>query len=289
MSKNELKEWIQANCPMLWTLLNKKAQKNIPVGLSKHISERSSSEIEDGRNNLKIIEKYLRDLERLCGLNTIGNNYRRDLSGVNSENQLAELFCEIALCATLGEKFGEVRLRPPTGKGTYSDCLFHYHGFEIYAEAKRYVDPWPHIGKIGCNHNSEIPYTRSIAKSKSGEIPNDSARPRSMDLRSKLRDVHRQFPDSTINILFVFHFSFGESKKYLTQAFFGDSNFFRNEDDFILEEEGLFSIDEWKNISACCLSHVNPDSDVIFPFIWKNPLSYVNIPDSIVEAIIFYA
>ena len=93
------------------------------------------------------IERYLKDLKNLCGWEIVKDNYRRDFSGVNSGNQLAELFCEIALCASLGNLSDKIQLRPPTGKGTYSDCRFSLHGFDIYAEVKRYVDPWPHIEK----------------------------------------------------------------------------------------------------------------------------------------------
>ena len=106
-----------------------------------------------------------------------------------------------------------------------------------------------------------------------------------MDLRSKLRDVYRQFPEKTLNILFIFHSSYGETQKYITQALFGDSNFFRTEDDFVLEADGLFSIDKWSNISACCLARVNPDSEIIYPFAWKNPRALTEIPRRVLEAL----
>ena len=83
----------------------------------------------------------------------VSDKYRRDLSAVNSENQVAELFCEIALCASLANRAQKLELRPSTGKGTYSDCLFNLSGFDIYGEAKRYVDPWPHIERIGDSTN----------------------------------------------------------------------------------------------------------------------------------------
>jgi hypothetical protein len=268
----------------LWALLNTKAQRNLPRGLIEYIGQGSPSEIETGRSNLTTIERYLRKLESLCGWNAVGDNYRRDFSGVNSENQLAELFCEITLCASLGKLSDKLCLRPPTGKGTYSDCLFNVHGFEIYDEAKRYADPWPHIEKPDCEQSKKVLYTRSIAKSPPGEKPYNIARPRSMDLRSKLQDVYRQFPDKSLNILFVFHPSFGETKRYLTQALFGDSNFFKNGDELVLEPDGLFSNEEWRIISACCLARVNPDSKVIF-FTWKNPRALVEIPKPVLDTL----
>ena len=102
-----------------------------------------------------------------------------------------------------------------------------------------------------------------------------------MDLSSKLRDIHKQLPDGTFNILFVFHSSLGESKRYLTQALFGDSNFFETDSDLVLEDDGLFSLDDWRNISACCLCRVNPDSKVVFTFFWKNPRADIELPEAI--------
>ena len=83
-----------------------------------------------------------------------------------------------------------------------------------------------------------------------------------MDLRCKLRHVPRQFPNGTINVLFVFHPSLGETRKYITQALFGDSAFHQTDSDYRLEIDGLFSVDEWQNISACCLARVNPEAKV---------------------------
>jgi len=284
-SQDELKKWIKSNSPLFWSFLKKKAQTNIPKGLIEYISSGTPSEIETGRDNLTTIEKYLTDLKNLCGLKTVGDTYRRDLSGVDSANRLAELFCEIALCASLGNLSGKLRLRPSTGKGTYSDCLFNLHGFDIFAEAKRYVDPWPYIEKLGDGVKEDVPYSRSITQRPSGEKPNDSARPRSMDLRSKLRDVHKQFLERRLNILFVFHCSLAETIRYLTQALFGDANFFKNEGEFVLKSDGLFYLEEWRNISACYLSRFNPESGVIFPFVWKNPRAQLEIPKSVLEAL----
>jgi len=96
-----------------------------------------------------------------------------------------------------------------------------------------------------------------------------------------LRDVHKQLPDGTLNILFVFHPSYGESKRYLTQALFGDSNFFKTDSGFVLESDGLFFLDDWRNISACCLCRVNQDSNADFIFFWKNPRADIELPEVI--------
>lgn len=279
------KKWIKSKCPLFWSLLNIKAQTNLPKGLTEYIGAGTPSEIETGMNNLATIERHLTDLKNLCGLKTVRDTYRRDLSGADSENQLAELFCEIALCASLGKLSGKLQLRPSTGKGTYSDCLFNFHGFDIFAEVKRYVDPWPYIEKPGDSLKEDIPYSRSITQRLSGEKPHDSARPRSMDIRSKLQDVHRQFPEGRLNILFIFHRSLGDTRRYLTQALFGDSNFFKNEGGFVLESDGLFYLEEWRNISACCLASFNPNSEAILPFIWKNPRAFVEIPEPVLTTL----
>lgn len=281
VSQDDLRIWIKSNYPLFWSLLNKKAQRSLPKGLVEYIGDGTQSEIETGRDHLSSVEKHLANLVNKCGLQNVVDNYRHDLSGVNSENQVAELFCEISLCASLGEYSQDLKLRPPTGKGTHSDGLFNMCSINIYGEAKRYVDPWPHIETIGDNSKKKVSYKRSILQAPSDKKRNDSARPRSMDLRSKLRDVHRQLPDGTVNILFVFHSSLGESQKYITQALFGDSNFFETIPDYTLEKEGLFSIDEWQNISACCLVRVNPDSKVVFPFLWKNPRACIELPESV--------
>jgi hypothetical protein len=106
-----------------------------------------------------------------------------------------------------------------------------------------------------------------------------------MDLRSKLHDVHRQLPDGTLNILFVFHHSMAESKRYLTQAFFGDANFFNDGESLVLESDGLFHLNEWRNISMCCLASIIPEIGVTFPSMWKNPRAQLEMPASVSVAI----
>lgn len=273
-----LQEWIEANCTILWSLLNTQAQKALPQGLIEYTG--GGNEIERIENNLRPIENVLGELEGICGFKFLGETYRRDFSGVTSGNQVEDLFCELSTCASLGKISDKKKLtlRPPTVKGTYSDCLSQIHGFKIYSEVKRYRDPWPPI--IGNPGSKQIPNKRSIGKSH--EKPFDTARPRSMDLKSKLHDLHRQFPDRTINVLFIFHQSLGESQRYLTQAFFGDNNFFSG-DNYVLYADGLFSKEEWRNISACCFSYFKMDSSVTFQYFWKNPRAYSELPKIVLD------
>lgn len=283
MPRNEqLKDRIQTYSPTFWTLLNNKAQKNLPGALIEYINKGSSSKIEA---TLKTIEKCLKELRSLCDLKAIGDNYRKDSSGVNSKNRLAELFFEIAICTALGKISGRLQLHPPTGKGTYSDCLFHIQGFDMYAEVKKYDDSWPFIEKLGYASNKKVPYNRSIVKSPPGEKPQNSARPRYMDIRSKLHDVHKQFPERTPNILFVSDNPLSETRRSLTQALFGESNFFKKEEEFVLKSDGLFFFKEWRNISACCLARINPNLDAVFPFTWRNPCALSEIPKAVLDTL----
>ena len=281
LKRTLLMEWIDANCPVLWSLLNIQAKKTLPRGLIEYSG--GGIEIERFEHNLKPVENVLIDLEDLCGSKSLGDAYRRDFSRVNSGNQVWELFCEISVCCSLGKIADgkKLTLRPPTGKGTYSDCLLKIQGFSIYAEVKRYVDPWPPIYELGSTCHKEIPNKRSICIT--NEKPNDTVRPRVMDLKSKLLDLNRQFPDRGINILFVFHPSLGESQRYLTQAFFGEANFFAKHN-YILNEDGLFSKEEWRIISACCFSYFNPfNSNVVFQYVWENPRAYIGLPKIVLD------
>ena len=269
INQNDLKNWLQYECPQFWSLLNTKGQSALPKGLVEYIGEGTASEIDAGRCNLRVIEHTLSALLDRWTYKTIVDAYRRDLSGIGTAAQLAELFCEIALCASISSLSETLQFRPPTGKGTHSDFLAKLNGYEIYGESKRYEDPWPHIASPNEPIISKIPNKRSITQSAQGQKPTDSARPRSMDLRSKLQNVPRQFPDQTLNILFVFHRSFvGESQRYITQTLFGDANFFSAENTCTLESDGLFAIEEWRNVSACCLSRrCASSSEVVFSYI----------------------
>jgi hypothetical protein len=71
----------------------------------------------------------------------------------------------------------------------------------------------------------------------------------------------------------------------LTQALLGDSNFFKSDGEFVLESEALFYLEEWRNISACCLARVNPDSNIIFPLTWKNPRALLEIPRPVLDTL----
>jgi hypothetical protein len=173
-----------------------------------------------------------------------------------------------------------INLRPPTGKGTYCDFSIKLERSTIYGEVKRMVDHW------FIDTNPLRPKGRSILKTPTK--PSNCSRPRSMDLQSKLKNVYRQFPEDAINILFIFHSgSFGEDKRYLQQALYGDKNFFNNIEDVILYDDGLFSINEWWIISGVCYVDVDilNGGRVVFRAIWENPRSAFPIPDIVLSAL----
>ena len=137
--QDELTGWLTLNCPVFVSLLNQKAKRNLPNGINDYLSKGSESEIEAGRINFLTIESFLSELIAYSSEKEVGDNYRRDLSNVSTEQTLSEIFCEIALCVKVGSYSGSIMLRPITGKGTHSDCKFHINGSEIYGEVKTQV------------------------------------------------------------------------------------------------------------------------------------------------------
>jgi hypothetical protein len=98
-----LNSWLQCECPTFWSLLNEKAKRSLPPGIVKYLKEGCAGERETGRRHLKIAEKHLWHLVNFCSITVVGDAYRRDLSGVATTNQLAEVLCEIALCVSLSK------------------------------------------------------------------------------------------------------------------------------------------------------------------------------------------
>jgi len=114
-----------------------------------------------------------------------------------------------------------------------------------------------------------------------------------MDLFSKLRDAHRQMPQDTLNILFLFHPSEGSTPVYIRLAPFGDppersrsrlreiAAAFDPSAQPTLQRDGLYAMAEWQDISACAHVRVNPDGGLTIGRIWKNPKANVALPHSI--------
>jgi hypothetical protein len=100
-----------------------------------------------------------------------------------------------------------------------------------------------------------------------------------MALQSKLKGVPRQFPQGTVNILFVFHPSIAESAKYIQQSLFGEATFFMEPTKVTLQGDGLFVADTWRTVSACYLSRVRwSDGNLVCLSYWQNPLASTPVP-----------
>jgi hypothetical protein len=146
--------------------------------------------------------EYIKRLIEVCGRRAVDDAYRRQLSGVATGDQLAEILCEIAFCTVVSALSSTPpRLKPPSdrpGRNTHCDVLLQVAGIPVYGEVKRFPDPWL--------RERFVPGGR------------DELRP--IDLYGKLRDVPEQFPEGTANLVFVFHRSFND-RETLEQALFG--------------------------------------------------------------------
>jgi len=266
-------DFIRNQCSNLWSILNIGAQKNIPQGFIDFLSGENA---EIGQMHLKNTESRIGYLFKRLSKKDVGDRYRRHLSGVNTENQLAEFLCEITLVAALSKLSFEVPvIHPKNDRGTSCDVKVNIVNIDVYGDAKRLEDKWL-TEPIRKNK-------RSIAKSPVGLKPVDSARPRSMDLYSKLKDAHRQFPQGTVNIIFLFHPSLGESISYIRQALFGEGTFFQNEDVILLENDGLFAIEEWRKISGCAYTMIDQNGTLSMKQLWQNPRTATRIPKHVNE------
>jgi hypothetical protein len=262
--------FMKKNCPRVWALLNQKAKHNPPRGIEELVSGRWGAE---GRRQLQLADARISALIAKTSEKIVGDAYRRDLSGVGTEHQLAELLCEITVVDALGGiSDTQPILRPDTGAGKQCDVKVVVGGCDVYGEVKRLADAW----KGG---------VRSIAKSAPSSKPSNAARPRAMDLFSKLKEVHAQFPRNTLNIVFLLHPSVWNSPVYIRQALFGDASGFDKSSELALQDDGLFALHEWRTISACAHSRVNTDGTLSIVQLWKNPKASVALPENVRESI----
>jgi hypothetical protein len=266
----EIKNFVKNDCPNLWSILNRKAQANLPEGFQEYLSG-ENTEIKTGKSHLRNFEARLEVLFKKLTGKCVGNYYRRDLSGVDNENQLAELLCEITLAGALSELSPiPPMIRPKNNGGRSCDVKVCLNGNDVYGESKRSEDPGP------CGE-------RSIAKSSPGQKPINAHRPRPMDIHSKLKDVYKQFPTDTLNVVFIFHPGYCESRLYICQALFGDKGCTANGNEIALESDGLFSIKEWNSISGCAYTQVNMDGTLLIIKLWQNPNAKTLIPVDVIK------
>ena len=243
--RTSMSRFVQQECPNLWSLLNRQAQLHLPEGFQQFLSCDFGGE---RREYLRLADARLAALIKKTSQNIVGNAYRRQLSGVTTENALAEALCEIAVADSLGEISDElIVLRPSMTNGRECDVKIAIEG-QLYVEVKRLADPWDGSA-------------RSFVKSEHAARSSNTLRPRSMDLFKKLTDydVPGQLPQGTLNILFLFLPSAGvpgNPTAYVQQALFGDATSFDTSTDPALHDDGLYSITSWHNISACAYARI---------------------------------
>jgi hypothetical protein len=259
-------DFLSKNCPDIWALLKERAKRNPPSGFTEFISGPGAAE---GRRLLQLAEGRVCGLIKLTSAQSVGDAYRRDLSGVDTEKRLAELLCEMTLANALASISSVPPVfRPPTGGGTESDLKIVIDGRDLYAESKRLADAWEG-GK------------RSIDKSPPGSKKPDADRPRAMDLFSKLKTVFRQLPAGTLNVLFLFHPSTWNTLVYIRQALFGDASRLDDQGKTLVYDDGLYALAEWQEVAACALSRVNCDGTLSIGKLWRNPEAKIALPDAV--------
>lgn len=268
LSRSRISCFLKRKCPRLWALLNQRARRNPPKGIREFLSGELASE---GQRHLRLADARVSNLIAKTSETIVGDAYRRDFSGVDTENQLAELLCEITLADAVGgiSSIPPV-LRPMTRNANQCDVMVIIEGRELYGEAKRLADSW-------------LGGARSIAKLPPGAKPRDVDRPRAMDLSSKLKEAHEQFPRGGLNVLFLFHPSVWNTPVYIRQALFGDAAGFDETTQPNLHDDGLYALPEWQEISACAYSCVNQDGTFSVVQIWRNPRANAPLPDTIAQ------
>jgi hypothetical protein len=108
-----------------------------------------------------------------------------------------------------------------------------------------------------------------------------------IDLYSKLRHVPEQFPEGTLNIVFVFHRSFND-RETLQQALFGWREVLRRPAGSELRSEedvGLFGREEWRDVAGCCLCRVE-DGVLRYRDMWENPHARTPLPPQVYSALV---
>lgn len=268
LSETEIIYYLKRNCPNIWSIFNQRARRCPPKGFQEFLSGEGA---ENGKVWLQSADKRICQLIQKTSETQVGDTYRRDISGAESENKLAEIFCEITLADSLGSISSDILLlRPKNETGTECDVKVVINGFELFGDSKRLEDNW-------------LGGKRSIAKSPPESKPTDANRPRAMDLFSKLKDTPRQFPNGTLNVIFLFHPSIWNSQMYIRQALFGEKTSFDKSSPPPLYDDGLYSLLEWQKISACVYSRMNEDGTLSIVNLWSNPNAAICIPDNVIK------
>jgi len=275
--KTTLEVKLKDNYPGLWSLLNKKAQASSPPGILEYLTKEDDQGI--SWQSLRIPEKYINQLIRICGIKKVADAYRRDLSSVTDENAFLNFTHEIIACSSMAALNPNIVFRPKSGKGK-CDFSLPVEGITVYGEVKRWPDNY------WLNNISE-PKSRLIFKTSPSDAKNNTRMPRSKELYGKLIEATRQFSEGNVNVILLFTPSFGEELRQLQQTLFGEKNYFREPDKVTLEADGFFATKEGKVIAACysCRLDCYLEPEVVgiflFPRSWQNPKATVSLPVSV--------
>lgn len=278
----EIISWISNNCPLIWSILNEQAKKSLPDGITEFLNSGSECEIHTGRFLFLEIEKNVNQLSQKIIFSEISDKYRRDLSSVSTEQQLSELFAEIAVCSTISKIADNISLKPKTQDGKSTDFRAFISNNEIVGEVKRYEDNWL-IKKKSSSQN--IIKGRSIISSEDESIKQKTIIPRYIELFNKIKEVNKQLSANAINLIFLFHSSIGETEGYLKQVLFGENNFFLPSKEIVLETNSLYSKKEWNNVSALFLCKFGNSGFVDFYEVFINPNAITTLSEDVLNKI----
>lgn len=268
---------LQKKYPGLWSLLNNKAQVSLPQGILEYLTKTNYKR--RSWKSLEIPEKYINHLIMTCGLKTVQDTYRRDLSSVTDENAFLNFTHEIIACSSMAALNPDIGFRPKSGKGK-CDFSLPVEGITLYGEVKRWPDNY-------WLKNISEPKSRLIFKTSPSDAKINTRMPRSKELYGKLIEATRQFSEGNVNVILLFTPSFGEELRQLQQTLFGDKNYFREPDKVTLEDDGFFATKEGKVIAGCysCRLDCYLEPEVVgiflFPRSWQNPKATVSLPSSV--------
>ena len=73
---------------------------------------------------------------------------------------------------------------------------------------------------------------------------------------------------------------------YMKQALFGDVSGLAASDEPALHEDGLFTLNEWRTVTACAHAQVDPEGKLSVVRIWRNPQANVLLPENVREGLL---
>lgn len=244
MAEEKCREFLSEKYPNIWKMFNNEAKRQIPKGFIEFLS--GQSEDKEMEKHLLNADKTIKSLLCIVGESEVADKYRKKISTIKTEHGLAELLCEIKVVESLARISEQKPELQPGTKINNKKCEIKIviDNTEIYVEAKRYEDKGPR-GKRALNK-------------------------RSMEISEKINGVPNQFPDDTLNILFIFHSGYGSNPLYICQVLFGENACTIPDGDAeYAENDGLFSTDSWSKISGC--AYVSCGENLLVNKIWQNP------------------